>query len=434
LKKERAQKREGCTSVFYAMTFVVLMLFLPCSPSAMNIEEALSLARESLPSYKASELRVKSSEELYKASLGPYFPTIDATAQWDHHYTVEEFSSQTYNLIAQYTVFDGGRRKANRGIALLNLDTDREGMRNTLIDLSFNVKVAFFTVIAQKEILGQRNIELQNARKIFEVAEGRYKYGVAKLSDVLQASVRLEQSRFNVIQSQGDLSKAYSDLNSLTGKPLGSGYEIEGSLEILFTLPERERLLKYALERPEIKQAENVVKVSMLNRSLTDSAFFPVFNASAAYQNSSGGLLGVAIGGPVFKEDKILGISATWNLFELGKFFRHRSSKIDEHTAQERLSEAKRTVALDVSKACEDFITASNQLQVAQEQVRQADYNYSQAFGEYKVGKGDILSLVQAETLLANAREQLTASKLNLVLSGALIERITGIESLDSMR
>jgi len=416
------------------MTLLVLMPFLPRFAYAMGIEEALSLARESLPSYKASELRVKSSEELYKASLGPYFPTIDASAQWDHHYTVEEFSSQTYNLIAQYTVFDGGRRKANRGIALVNLDTDREGMRSTLIDLSFNVKVAFYTVIAQKEILEQRNIELQNALKIYEVAEGRYKYGVAKLSDVLQASVRLEQSRFNVIQAQGEVSKAYSDLNSLTGMPLESTYEIEGSIEVPYTFPVREQLTKYALERPEIKQAENAVKVSRLNRSLIDSAFFPVFNARATYQNSSGGLLGLATGVPFFKEDKILGITATWNLFELGKFFRHRSAKVDEHTAQERLNETKRTVALDVSKACEDFITASNQLQVAREQVRQADYNYSQAFGEYKVGKGDILSLVQAETLLANAREQLTASRLNLVLSKALIERITGIESLDSIR
>lgn len=431
MKEERSQR---CLYILFSMLFALQLLFTCGSPFAMTLEEALSLSKETLPSYKASELRVRSSEQLSKASLGPFFPSIDATAQWDRHYSVEEFPTQAYNLIAQYTIFDGGRRRANRGIALITLDTDKEEMRKTLIDLTSNVKTAFYTVIAQKDIMEQRNIQLQNAQKTFEVAEGRYKYGVAKLSDVLQASVRLEQSRFNVIQSEGDLKKAFSDLNSFIGNPLESSYEIEGSLDLLLTLPERERLTEYAVGRPEIKQAENTVKVTRFTRSLTGSAFYPVFNASATYQNTSGGLRGIAVGGPVVQEDKILGISATWNLFELGKFFRHRASKLDELTALERLNEAKRILMLDVSKACEDFITASNQLKVAQEQLKQAEYNYSQALGEYKVGKGDILSLVQAETLLSNAREQLVASRLNLVLTKVLIERSTGIERLDSLR
>jgi outer membrane protein TolC len=49
------------------------------------------------------------------------------------------------------------------------------------------------------------------------------------------------------------------------------------------------------------------------------------------------------------------------------------------------------------------------------------------------VGKADILSLVQAESLLSNAREQLISSKLNLILSKALLEKITGVESLETI-
>ncbi len=432
MKEERSRK---CFSIIFSMLFALLLLFTCGSLSAMTLEEALSLSKETLPSYKASQLRVRSSEQLSKASLGPFFPSIGASAQWDRHYTsAGEFPTQDYILSAQYTIFDGGQRRANRGIALTTLDTDREEMRKTLFDLAYNVKVAFYTVIARKDIVEQRNIQLQNAQKVFEVAEGRYKYGVAKLSDVLQASVRLEQSRFSVIQSEGDLKKAFSDLNSLTGKPLEKSYEIEGSLDLLLTLPERGRLFEYALGRPEIKEAENAVKVTRFNRSLAGSAFYPVFNASAVYQNTTGGLRALAVGGPAVQEDKFIGITATWNLFELGKFFRYRSSKFDELTALENLDEAKRTLMLDVDKAYEDLITASNQLKVAQEQVKQADYNYSQAFAEYKVGTGDILSLVQAETLLSSAREQLVTSRLSIVLAKVLIERITGVDSLESLR
>jgi len=50
------------------------------------------------------------------------------------------------------------------------------------------------------------------------------------------------------------------------------------------------------------------------------------------------------------------------------------------------------------------------------------------------VGKGDILSLVQAESFLANARDQQCTSQLNLALAKAQLERVTGIERLESMK
>ncbi|MCU0530836.1 MAG: TolC family protein, partial [Syntrophales bacterium] len=77
---------------------------------------------------------------------------------------------------------------------------------------------------------------------------------------------------------------------------------------------------------------------------------------------------------------------------------------------------------------------ASRNVNVAEEQLKQALQNYDQAFGEYKVGKGDILSVVFAETLLAQAREQDVQAKLNLYLAKALLERVSGIERLDALQ
>ena len=85
-------------------------------------------------------------------------------------------------------------------------------------------------------------------------------------------------------------------------------------------------------------------------------------------------------------------------------------------------------------KSYEDFLTASRNVKVADEQLKQALQNYDQAFGEYKVGKGDILSVVFAETLLAQAREQDVVAKLNLYLAKALLERVSGIDRLESLQ
>ncbi|HEX8948807.1 MAG TPA: TolC family protein [Dissulfurispiraceae bacterium] len=426
--------------------------FLAAASQALTLDEALTLAKENLPSYKAAMIRVKSTEALYQASLGPYLPSLDASTNQQRIYVPsQELTSRNYELTLSYTLFDGGKRRANRNIALLNLGADREELRKNLLDLEYNVKVAFFTAMAQKEVLDQRTTQLKDAQKDYDVAEGRYKAGVAKISDRLQASVRLEQARYNLVQAEGDLKKSLSDLHSLTGVPLDSPYALQGALEADTSLPGRDKLSEAALRRPEVKQAENALKISENNRSSALSTFFPVISASATYTKTGGsafgagtsGISGAGAGAPgsgapsgitnassftgFFPEEKAIGITATWNIFELGKFFRYKSSRLEKEVSSEKVSDIKRQLLLGVHKTYEDFVTASNQLGVAQQQLKQAEYNYAQALGEYKVGKSDILSLVQAESLLATAREQLVTSRLNIILSRSLIEKTAGI-------
>lgn len=408
------------------------IIFFISSAYALTLDEAISLAKENLPSYKASLIKVKSTEALHDASLAPYLPSLDASASLKNHYTSQEnFDSRIYDLTLSYTLFDGGKRKANRNIALLNLDVDREELKKSLLDLEFNVKVAFYTAVAQKEIVEQRKIQLRDAEKGYEVAEGRHKFGVARLSDVLQASVRREQAKFNLIQSEGDYKKALAELNSLIGKALDSQYELIGFLYAEVRLPERNRLYNAVLQRPEIKQAESSLKISESNSSLVRSTFYPNISliASYSYIKTNRELRTFASS----SEEKNAGITATWNIFELGKFFRQKSSELEKDVSLEKLNDLKRSLLLDVHKIYEDIVTASNKIKVAEQQLKQAEQNYSQAFGEYKVGKTDILSLVQAEGQLSNAREQLIGSKLDLILTKTLLERAAGIERLESL-
>jgi len=417
---------------FYVILFLILLSHTAYS---LTLDEAISLARETLPFYKASMIRTRSIEALYNASLGPYLPSLDASTVQQRFYTSpDEFSTSSYDVTLSYILFDGGNKKASRNIARFNFDISKEDLRKSLLDLEFNVKTAFYASIARRDTLEQRKIQLLDAQKDYEVAEGRHKFGVAKLLDVLQSSVRLEQAKFALVQAEGEFKKALLELNSLIGKPLDSQSDIEGSLDLEVKLPDRNTLSNIVLQRPEIKQAEDSLKIAENNKSISLSTFYPLITTNASYQKTTGGLQALAIGQAAISEEKILGLTATWNIFELGKFFRAKSSELEKGVALENLNDLKRQLLLDVHKAYEDLITAANNLQVAQQQLKQAEQNYSQAFGEYKVGKADILSLVQAESLLATAREQLINSRLNLVSSKVSLERIAGIEKLEYLK
>jgi outer membrane protein TolC len=413
----------------------LFLLWMSAQCPALTVDDAISLATEKLPSYKAAETQVKATDALYKASLAPYLPSLDAaTAQERHQTRTSDFDLSTYDVTMSYILFDGGRRRADRKIARLNLEIDKENAEVNLLQLRFDVTSAFYTAMARSEILSHRRVQQQDAQKDYEVARGRHQFGVARLSDVLQASVRLEQAKFNRIQAEGDLKNGLSDLNSLIGRPLGGSYDLEGFLGTELKMVGLDRLVESALEKPEIKQGEHSIGIAEGTKSVEKSAFLPVVTANASYNRSEGGPgVGGAGGSDGTAEDKTIGITATWNVFELGKFYRTKSAGISVNVSEEQLSETIRQILLDLQKAHQDYLTASENIGSAQEQLKQAEHSYSQALGEYRVGKGDILALVQAESALAVAREQLTTAKLNLAVAKAQVERTAGIERLESM-
>jgi outer membrane protein TolC len=245
--------------------------------------------------------------------------------------------------------------------------------------------------------------------------------------------VRLEQACFNLVQSEGTLQKSLAELSSFIARRVVSAEELQGDLNFNMPLPDEKLLLEAQARRPELIQAELAVKRAESNQSLATGDYFPVISGNLTYSRSDDTIVNAI---PPFVnplEDRSAALVASWNLFEFGKIYRSQAASIDILTSGENLKETRRTLQLELRKSYEDFVTASRNVQVAIEQDRQAQQNYDQAFGEYKVGKGDILSLVFAETLLSQAREQMVSSALNLYLSKALLERTAGIDSLEDL-
>jgi len=422
-------------ALVFLLSVAAVSLF-PVSSPALTLDEAVARAKSTLPAYQAQASRVQSSEALYKSTFGAYVPSIDATgAALKRNIAGYDSSTNSFDVTASLKLFDY-KRGYTRDVAQYSFNSEQEGLRKSLLDLEFSVKSSFYTTLATRGILEQRKVQLENALKNYEVAEGRRKFGVAKLSDVLQVSVRLEQARYNLVQSEGSLQKSLSELSSLIGTPITDAAELQGILTFDLPLPDERRLEQALLRRPEILQAELAVKRAESVEGISTGDFLPVLSGNLNYtrtDTSSPASTAASIYGNPY-EDRSAALLATWNLFELGKFYRRKAASIDTVTASKNLHETERSLRLELRKSYEDFITASRNVKVADEQLKQALQNYDQAFGEYKVGKGDILSVVFAETLLAQAREQDVVAKLNLYLAKALLERVSGIERLESLQ
>jgi outer membrane protein TolC len=420
-------------NIKHVITCLPVAVFLLTSSYAyaLTIDQAIGLAKENLPSYKANTIRVDAKKNLYNASFSSYLPQLDISGTSEHLNTSSDgFDLYNYDTTLSYTLFDGGKRKSARNIAKLNFDSSSEEQRNDLIELTHNVKVLFFTVVSKKENLEQRKRQVDDAKKNYDIAQAKHQFGKALRSDVLQASVSLTQSKFDLRKAMGELAKSIYELNSFIGRPIYTAYYLEYAQHTDITLPDKQRLVLLSLERPAAIQAQQNVKISKNNISIDQSLYYPTIFFDITHTGSET----FHELGDKSSENKSAALIAKWNLFKWDKYYKKKSSVLETHALAEQLSETKRQLVLEVNKTYEDYSTNIESLTLAKQQMIEAQFNYEQAFGEYKAGKGDILSLVRAATLLSDARITVSTSKLDFELSKAAIELTAGIENIETMK
>ncbi len=415
-------------SFYNQIFFILIFALLSCDFSfALTLDEALIKAKENFPAYKAAKERVSSKENLFKASFSPYLPGVDLTHSEKYNDYVrgtnDDYRSRTTKVSVSQILYDFGRRKANRDISRLSFDIERENEKLILIELSRDVKNFFYQTLALKELLEQKKFQLELSQKDLDVAKGRYNAGVAKKSDFLQASVRFETARIELRQAQGDYKNSLYTLNSLIGIPDFTENTLEGNQIELKDMPLKEKFLDYALKRPEIIQAEKSLEIAKNNKKLTKSRYYPTLslNMERDYSEIQGSSNDNTL------ENNSVYLFANWNLFDYSKKYELKSTDYEITASEHDIKEIKRQVSLSIYTGYEDLVTSFENLDFSKEQLKQAQFNYDQAFGEYKVGTGDILSLVQAETLLARAKENFIQSRQNISLNIVNLEYLSGM-------
>lgn len=228
------QKNPGLFSLL-----VIVFLNLINSASALTLEEALELAKQNLPEYKSRIYQREARLYEYKSTLSPYFPSLELSlAERRFYVEPEDYRQRSLELRLSYMLYDGGKRYSQRFSSRTLLKISDENLRESLFDLHYNVKLSFYNAIARREILAQRKEQLKYAEKDYEVAKARHELGVARLSDELQASVRLEEAKYKVIEAEGELNKALSELGSLIGISVKED-DLEGELSEPEIIPEK---------------------------------------------------------------------------------------------------------------------------------------------------------------------------------------------------
>jgi outer membrane protein, multidrug efflux system len=311
-------------------------------------------------------------------------------------------------LSASYEVDFWGRNRATAHAALLEAGASRDERATVELTLLGAVADEYFQVLALRERAVVARSNRDAAREILAAVEARLQAGVANPTDAALQKAALDRAEIAVVDLEQQEMQARAALALLLGR-VPEDFEVHGSsLDSLREPPVGAGLPSELLtRRPDVAAAEANLRAASADLTAARAAMFPslALTAAAGVQNPALPATVLTIGGT--GPSLALGADLTQPIFNHGRLRAQR----DEAAAREReLLLAYRAAILAALVDVENALGALQQLDTSR-RFQQGSLEASERALEgarlrYQYGAGDLLTLLEAQRILYEARDR----------------------------
>ena len=384
---------------------------------------------------RVAALNIDAYRAQYRIQRADLFPAVSANGSGSRQ-RIPANMSQTgqSGITSQYSATLGvsayeldlfGRVRSLSEQALETYLSSEQARRSTQISLVASVANAYYTWQADQALFKLTEETLKNYQESYNLTRRSNEVGVASALDLSQARTAVEGARVKYSQYQRLVAQ---DVNSLTVL-LGTGIPTD--------LPEPLRLDADQLaevpaglpsdllqRRPDIQEAEHLLKAANANIGAARAAFFPSISLTA-----NAGTLSTDMGG-LFK-----GGSGTWlfqpqinlPIFTAGSLKASLDyAKIQKDINVARYEKSIQTAFQEVSDGLAARKTFEEQLQAQQDLVQANQDYYRLAERRYRIGIDSNLTFLDAQRNLFSAQQALIGDRLSQLTSEVNLYKALG--------
>jgi NodT family efflux transporter outer membrane factor (OMF) lipoprotein len=261
----------------------------------------------------------------------------------------------------------------------------------------------------------------------FDIAQNRYRAGVAAKADVIQAEAQLKSIQAQVVDLRATRAQLEHAIAVLVGKAPASFDLQEHQAQLDIKLPDVPPGVPSTLleRRPDIAAAERRMAAANANIGVAQAAYYPSLSLTA-----SGGFAGASLGNLISAPNRVwsLGLGVAETILDFGA----RSAQVDVSRAayDEAVANYRATVLdafRDVENALSNVHYLQQELVVQQEAVQLARQSVQIARNQYKAGTIAFLNVVQLQTTqLAEERTYVNLVGRRAAASVALVLALGG--------
>jgi len=393
------------------------LLSQPANSEALTLDQCISIALQQNP-------LLLSSREQYKASLARINqakafpqPSIDFDSDLQPKFFHFKDSGESYFGVSQSIEFPGKRYLRGK----IASQESKEFMADTellKLDLIFQVKHAFYSLLLAQEKLkyAQQNLEL--SQDFLQKAELKYDAGDVAKVEVLRARVEASKAANEVKTAENEVKLAKAMLNFLLARKKYDPLKIKGELKRRFiSLKIDELKQKSLIFRPEIKRINLSLKKENLVKKQGYLSYLPDFD------------IGIS-------KHRLEGEGSYWDVtlsFPIPLFFwQPKKGEIAEAEAnieslKKEMEHLKNSIDLEVEESYVNALTAKNQIQLFEDEIlAQAEEVYNMFLFSYQEGEISSIELIDARRTLMEARISYADALYNYDVALAALEKSVG--------
>ena len=369
---------------------------------------------------RLAALNVEQARALYGIQRAELMPTVNAVGSGSRERTPADLSSTGQRQITErYSATIGvfswepdlfGRLRSLKDKALDEYLATEQARRGAQLLLVSSVASTYLTLAADRESLSLAETTLVAQQDAYKLIKRRYDLGLVTQLDLYRVQTQVDAARGDVARFSQRVAQDENALNLLVGTttpgdllPAHLG-DITPPQDIQAGLSS-----EVLLRRPDVLQAESLLKAANANIGAARAAFFPRLSLTAAFGTSSADLSGLFKAG-----------SGTWNyapqivmpLFDARTWSAFKATKVQREMAVAQYGRAIQSAFREVADALAVQGTVDQQVEAQESLVHAVAETYRLSATRYDKGIDSYLSVLDAQRSLYGAQQGLVSLRL----------------------
>lgn len=274
-------------------------------------------------------------------------------------------------------------------------ESQRELLRSLV---SYQTDVQYWTTVARFELMTVAEDFRNSVSELARIVRERVEAGMSDRQELLTVEVKLNEAEYQLLQAQSDFEIGRMALNSLIGEPLDAPTPVGGRV---LPVENAAATVHNTSPRPEIRMAEEHIRMEQSSLRLNDAQYKPQFHvgANAGYFSPGYDFR------PDLSPNYTVYAQVSVPIFEGGKRRREKQAgKYRIGMAADALHKAETTVELEKNTAWTSLAQAERRVGLAQSSLAKAQENERRATEKYEEGAISIADVIDAQVYRQTAQ------------------------------
>ena len=404
--------------------------------SGWTLQSCIDYALENNSDIQLSKVDKQVADVELKSAKGTWLPSLSFSSNQsfgNHPYGDPENSySGSYNLSANWTVFDGSRTSAI-DIAKVSQQSANESFaqsKNSVIQDVLNIYIQI--LYCDEAVKIQQNalttLEAQRDR-----SKGLYKAGSISISDYAQVEAQYSAQNYSVISAQNSARDYRMQLCQLMGIPVDLSLNIVAatydSSAVLAVIPDYMAVYQSALSvRPEVKSRELAIESADYGIKSARAGYYPTLSMGASVGTANGEKSSLSFVDQV-KNNWSNSVGMSLNVPILtGRKNKSalEKAKLRKSSSEIELQNAKDQLLWTIERIWLNAINAQTNYKAAKAKVKAVEQSYELVSKQFEIGLKNPTDLLAQKDELLSAQQALLQSKYTAIYNINLLRFYAG--------